>query len=242
MTVEGRAFAVSLAVALTVAPPRSARAEPPAPALMAKLAEHAEAFEKMRNRAGYAIAGELDEKDSDGKTTSIKTGSARVLADGHAVHVVVDRYVEDGKDMTAEAQKRAREADAKRAHRTDEERLHMPFQQQEQAKYTFDEVEHDPVDTARVRITFVPKDPTEHTIEGSAWVDTTTGHLVSAGFKVSRTPFFVDFIHFTVEFGIETSLGPAVSKVTVDGGGGVWFFHKHFVGTASLSEYHISPY
>jgi hypothetical protein len=237
-----RAILIALCPFLVLAAmPREAHADPPPPELMAKLAAHAEAFEAMRTHASYAIAGELDETDADGKTTSTKTGAARVEADGHATHTVVLRYAEDGKDETADAQKRARAADEKRAHRPDAERIHMPFLERERANYTFDEVEHDPADPTRVRLTFTPKQPSERTIEGSAWVDANAGQLVSAGFKVSRTPIFVDHIHITVEFGAETSLGHAVSRVTVDGGGGILFFHKHFVGTATLSDYRVVP-
>jgi hypothetical protein len=218
-----------------------ARADAPSPALLAKLGEQAEAFEQMRTRASYTVVGKLEELDGDGKVTSTKAGAARVQADGHTTHVVVLRYTEDGKDMTADAEKKARDADEKRAKRPEEERLHMPFLERERAKYVFDEVEHDPQDPSHVRITFAPREPTRYTIEGSAWVDEVTGHVMSASFRMSRLPLFVDHLHMSVEFAATTSLGPAVSKVTVDGGGGIWFFHKHFVGTAMLSGYRIHP-
>jgi hypothetical protein len=236
MVVRSIALFGVLTLLTSVATP--ARAEPPPAELMKKLADQAVGFETMRTHACYTISGELDEKDSDGKTTSVKTGSARVEADGHATHIVVLRYTEDGKDQTADAQKKARDADAKRAKRTNDERFHMPFLEQEQGKYVFDIVETEPT---RERVTFVPKEPTEHTIEGSLWVDSATGRILSAGFKVSRTPMFVDFIHFTAEFGADTVLGPAVTKLTIDGGGGILFFHKHFVATATLSDYRIAP-
>lgn len=233
-----RAYLGVVVAATTTTLSYEAVAEPPPPVLMAKLADQAVGFETMRTHACYTISGELDEKDGDGKTTSVKTGSARVEADGRVTHVVVLRYAEDGKDQTADAQKKARDADAKRAKRTNDERFHMPFLEQERDKYVFDIVETEPT---RERVTFVPKQPTEHTIEGSLWVDAATGRILSAGFKVSRTPMFVDFIHFTAEFGADTVLGPAVTKLTIDGGGGILFFHKHFVAVATLSDYRIAP-
>jgi len=229
---------VMTAVALA---PRLARAEPPPADLMAKLAVQAEAFEQLRNHASFSISAELRELDDEGKTTSTKTAVARIEADGHATHTVVLKYTEDGKDKTADGQEQAHDADEKRAHRTDAENLHMPFLPRERDKYVFDEVEHDPSNPARVRITFVPKQPAAHTVEGSAWIDETAGRAVSAGFKVNKTPMFVDFVHVTVEFAAQTSLGPATSKVTIDGGGGFWFFHKHFVAVATLTDYRITP-
>jgi len=233
-------LAMAMAIA-TLFVPHAACADVPAPELMAKLAEHAAAFEQMRNHASFSIAAHLDELDGDGAVTSTKSGTARVEADGNATHVIVRNYVEDGKDKTGDAQKEQREYDRKRARRSDDELLHMPFLERERGKYVFDEVEHDPANPARVRISFVPRQATTHSLEGSAWVDTSTGRVVSAGFKMSRTPMFVDFIHVTVEFAAQTTLGPAVSKVTFDGGGGIWFFHKHFVGNATLSDYRITP-
>jgi hypothetical protein len=233
-----RAFLGVLVAGATMTLSYEAFAEPPPPELMAKLGDQAVGFETMRTHACYSISGELDEKDTDGKTTSIKTGSARVEADGHATHINVLQYIEDGKDQTADARKRAHDADAKRAQRRDEERFHMPFLDRVRDNYTFDIVETEPL---RERITFVPKQPTEHTIEGSVWVDKATGRMLSAGFKVSHTPMFVDYIHFTVEFGADTVLGPAVTKLTIDGGGGILFFRKHFVAVATLSDYRIAP-
>jgi hypothetical protein len=243
MSLGGQRLVTRLATLAAVAmAPRAAHAAPPSPELMAKLAEQAEVFERMRNHASFTISAELRELDDDGTTTSTKTGLARIEADGQATHTVVIRYAEDGKDKKADGQKEAREADEKRAHRTDAETLHMPFLPRERDKYVFDEVEHDPANPTRVRITFVPKpSATGRTLEGSAWVDETAGRAVSAGFKMNKTPMFVDFVHVTVEFGAETALGPATSRVTIDGGGGFWFFHKHVVATATLTDYRIMP-
>jgi len=71
--------------------------------------------------------------------------------------------------------------------------------------------------------------------------ETLAARATTLSFKMSRTPIFVGYIHFTVEFGAQTSLGPAVSKVIVDGKGGILFFRKHFRATASLSDYRILP-
>src|SRR5438128_337582 len=48
------------ATAGLLALPGSARAQPPAPDLLARLATHAQAFEAMRTRASYAVEGRVE--------------------------------------------------------------------------------------------------------------------------------------------------------------------------------------
>ena len=229
-----------------VALPRAARADAPPPELMDKLAVHAAGFEAMRTRASCALEGNLANLDGDGVATSKKAMIARVEANGVLSRFVVIKYLEDGEDKTEDARKKAREDEEKHAKQTaaesDKERLHMPFLQSERAKYTFDEVEVDRADPTRVRIAFRPQgSPPSRRSKVPAWVDARGGTVLSAGFKMSKTPLFVDWIHFTVEFGATTSLGPAISKVTTEGRGGLLFIHKHFVGSATISDYRIAP-
>jgi len=221
---------------------REASAAPPSPELLAKLADYAAHFELQRTHASYAVEGKLDELDSDGKVDGIKELWGHVDADGLEARLTVIRYLEDGKDKTPDAIKEARESAEKNKKKKKEgKELKMPIRAEEQPRYVFDQVECDPHDPMHVRISFVPKEKADDTVEGSAWVNAESGAPISAGFKLSRTPMFVDYIHFSVEFGVTTSLGPAVSKVTVDGKGGILFFRKHFRATASLSDYRILP-
>ena len=219
--------------------PRLALAEAPSPELMARLAQHAANFETMRTHASYAIDGRMEAVDGDGHPNSVKEMKARVAADGNGALFNVLRYVEDGEDKTEEARKKAHEENTKK--KEDKHDLKMPFLAGEQPRYTFNQLECDKADASRVRIAFVPKVRAEDAIEGSAWVDTRTGTVISAGFKLSKTSTFVDYVNFTVEFGAPTALGPAVSKVTVEGTGGVVFFRKRFRGTALLTDYKIIP-
>jgi hypothetical protein len=212
---------------------------------MAKLAVYASHFESMRTHASYTVEGRLETLDRHDKADSVKTMKARVDADGVRTHLVVMHYTEDGEDKTEDAQKKAREREEKRDKERESEKgkkhLRIPLLAEEQPRYSFDQVETDANDPMRVRIAFAPKVPAEDTIEGSAWVDARTGSLLSAGFKLTRTPMFVDYVHFTVEFGVPTALGPAVSSVVVEGQGGVLFFRKRFRGTATLCDYTILP-
>ncbi len=219
--------------------PRQARAEPPSPDLMARLAASAAHIDLMRTHACYDVEGRLEGFDGDGDTNSVKEMKAHVEADGTHTKVTVLSYTEDGEDKTSEGQKTAKENADKR--KDPKKMLHMPTLGSEQPRYIFDQVETDPVHPERVRITFTPKVPSDNTFEGSGWVDTKTGTVISAGFKLSVTPMFVDFVHFTVEFGAKTALGPAVSSVNVEGKGGFLFFRRHFRGAAQVSGYRMVP-
>jgi hypothetical protein len=216
-----------------------ALAAPPSPELMARLAAYGANFEAMRARVSFAVEGRIETLDRAGRTDAVKEMRARVEGDGHDTRLVVLKYTEDGEDKTADAETKARERAAERKSRPDKKRIRIPILAAEQARYVFDQVEVDRADPSRVRIAFVPKTPADDTIEGSAWVDARTGAPISAGFKISKTPMFVDYVHFTVEFGAQTALGAAVSSVVVDGDGGVLFFRKRFHGTATLSDYHL---
>jgi hypothetical protein len=235
---HGRAALFALAAVSTVPVTASpASAQPPSPDLMARLASNAARYVSMRTRASYSIDGRMEMLDGEGKANSVKEMTARVEADGVDARFVVVRYVEDGEDKTADAQKEARKKAQERKSEHDNKHLSIPILAEEQPRYVFDQLESDPADPTRVRITFVPKVPKDDTIEGSAWIDTRTANLISVGFKISKPPMFVDFVHVTLEFGAPTAMGPAVSKVVADGDGGLLFFRKRFHATALLSNY-----
>jgi hypothetical protein len=230
-----------LAMAAMTVLAKPASAAVPSPDLMAKLASYGAGFEAMRTHASYTIEGRMEVLDGDGKADSIKQMKARVEANGIDVKFVVVRYVEDGEDKTADAQKKALKKAQERKAERDQKRFRIPVLADEQPLYVFDQVEVDGHDPAVVRITFAPKVPRDDTIEGSAWVDSRTGTLISAGFKISKPPVFVDYVHVQLEFGASTALGPAVSKVVADGKGGILFFRKRFHVAATLSDYHLAP-
>jgi len=206
---------------------------------MTRLADYAARLDSMRTHASYSVDGQLETLDRGGRPDSLKTMTARVDADGTTSRLNVIRYTEDGEDKTDDAQKKAREREAKR--KNEKKRIRLPILATEQPRYVFDQLEVDAADPSRVKIAFVPRAPEDDTIEGSAWVDARTGSLISVGFKLSRTSMFVDYVHFTVEFGESTRLGSAVSTVLVEGQGGILFFRKRFRGTAKVSDYALVP-
>lgn len=220
---------------------RPALAKPVSPELLGRLATYAQAFEEQRKRASYHLDGKLEVLDGDGKVTETKELAARVDATGGDPKLVVLKYTEDGEDKTSDAVKEAAENAAKhRRKKASGKELKLPILATQQARYGFDELERSE-DGARLRIQFTPLAPAEDTVEGSAWVDVAAGTVLSASFRLSKTSLFVHYVHFTVEFSAQTSLGPAASTVTVDGEGGILFFRRRFRGAATLSAYSIAP-
>jgi hypothetical protein len=227
------------AAVASAAVPRAARADAPAAELMARLADYAARFETLRTRSTYRMQGQMETLDGDGKAQSVKAMEARLDPDGDMPSLNVISFTEDGEDKTAQAQADARERYAKRKNDPNRKRIRMPLLADEQPRYVFDQVQVDAQDPSRVRIAFTPRERGPETIEGSAWVDTRAGTLISAGFKLSKTPTFVDYVHVTVQFGEPTQLGPAVSVVSVDGAGGLLFFRKRFHASARLWGYQL---
>jgi uncharacterized protein YciI len=254
--VARRTLLVAAAVAaLAVATPWTSRADAPAesapaasnavsPALMAGLAKHAARFEDMKARGAFTMTGRMEEVDGDGHASDTKEIQLRSTP----THAPMDRitnvirYTENGKDKTADAQKRATERRAKRLgdpEKQAEERkkdLKLPFHANEQSRYVFSVVERDAAQPSHVRIAFSPKSPAENAIKGSAWVDENELEVLSIGFSFSKNPIFVDHVDIRIVFGLPTELGRAPSTLSFDGRGGFLFIRKHYRGTATLSD------
>lgn len=204
-------------------------------ALMAGLAAHAEAFEQMKRRGAFTLDGKLEQLDGDGKVSETKELRVRVTARPAPAtpRSEIMRYLENGADKTAEARERAASASPKRGKRRD---LKLPFLASEQPRYTFAITERHPTFPSRVRVAFTPLLPAEDALKGSAWIETTTGALLSLGFSLSRNPTFIDHVEVQIAFGLDTPLGRAPSEVSFEARGRFLFFHKHLRGHATVSS------
>jgi hypothetical protein len=215
-----------------------ASAQPPDAGLLARLAKQSEGFGALYKRATFKMQEVLDELDGDGKVASHKVAASHVVVQGDARHEIVDRCTKDGDDCTAKEQEEVREHEAKK--KDDSEKLRSPFDAAEQPNYVFDQREVDKADASHVKIAFTPKSPDKHSVEGAAWVDTNTGTVISASVRMVKTPTFVDWVHVAVELGATTPLGPALSRMTIEGQGGFLFIiHKHFRVEITFTDYHL---
>jgi hypothetical protein len=213
-------------------------------ALMNGLAEHAQRVEEMKRRGSFTMTGRIEEVDGDGKASDTKEVQLRSTPTPAPMDRITNviRFLDNGKDDTAGAQKRANERRAKalkdpdRVEDQKKKELKLPFLASEQARYVFKVTERHSAEPARVRIAFVPKTPAENALKGSAWVDENEREVLSVGFSFSKNPTFVDHVEITIVFGMPTELGRAPSTISFDGRGGFLFIRKHYRGTATLSE------
>ncbi len=229
---------------LALALPRIARAAPPDAALLAKLALHAANFETMKTHTSFLVAGKVVELDGAGNATKPREMTAQVTADGTKLHFAVLRFIDDGNDRTIEAQTKAKDSAAKDASANPPPKkrdFRMPFHTGEQPRYTFDQVAIDPANPTRVQIAFVPKIREDDTVEGTAWVDALAGTVLSTGFKLTRPPTGMDYVHAQITFGANTSLGPSISKIDMEAEGGILWVRKHLKGSATLTNHVIVP-
>jgi len=234
-----RGLLAGAALAMAVLSPAAPHAEAGIPLgpLMPKLQASSARFEAMLEKASFTVALRVESFDRAGKVREVKDGAFRLRAAGLRHRVEVLRYSENGRDLTAEARAKARESEGEKPDPDDQ--VHMPFLASEVSKYVFRTGETDVRDRARVRIYFRAKKPARTLFDGSAWVDSRTGEVLSMGVSPSKRALFVDRLGITLEFGVPTKEGPAVSRIDFDGEGGFWFFHERFHGSALLSEYAI---
>ncbi|MBX3234252.1 MAG: hypothetical protein KIT84_04145 [Labilithrix sp.] len=244
-------FVLLLALSTALAVPALAHAdETPAPtaaqasvpeALLTGLAKHASSLEEMKRRGAFTFTGRMEALDGDGHASEVKEITMRSTPTSTPRERIVKvmRYVEDGKDKTAEAQAKADERRAKhRVSKGDKKAndLKLPFLPSEQARYTFSLVERDAANPSRVLIAFTPKVPAEDAFKGTAWVDEKEREVLSTGFSFSKNPTFVDHVHITMVFGLSTPLGRAPSQISFDGKGGFLFIRKHYRGSARITD------
>ena len=221
------------------APPPGASAETLAP-LLGRLAQHAAQFEEMKRRGSFTVSGRMEELDNSGRVDGTKEMVVRSTATPAERFMEVVRYVEDGTDKTAEAQRKAEKRRAERkagkAGKDKTRDMHLPFLASEQPRYMFSLLERDPQNASRVRVGFKPIVPAETAFKGSAWVDEGTGEVLTMGFSPTKNPTFVDHIDVTMRFDLSTPLGRAPSSITFDARGGFLVIRKHYRGSATISD------
>jgi hypothetical protein len=232
--------AAAAAVVLSLAAPGIAQAQPPDPALMTRIGQEAS---KPGPRMTYRLVEEQDELDGDGKVKSRKVIISRVETDehGHKTHQEVDSCIHDGKDETADERAGVKRIEEHRKEKGDVEvDVEMPFSAEAQPKYVFDQVGSDPAHPERLKIAFSPKKPDEHSVQGTAWIDATTATVISTGVRFVKTPMFVDWAHFTVEWGPAPG-GSQPSHVTYEGAGGFLLWREHLRGDMKMTDYRPLP-
>jgi hypothetical protein len=208
------------------------------PALLTRMARHAERFEEMKKRGSFTLNGRMEELDSSGKVDGTKEVLLRSTATPAERLTEIVRYTEDGADKTVEArEKAAKRRSEKKEKQKQKKEIHLPFLPSEQPRYVFSILERD---ASRVRVGFQPRVAAEDAFKGSAWVDEAAGEILTMGFSPSKNPMFVDHVDVTMRFDLVTPLGRAPSSITFDARGGFLIVRKHYRGSATISDAHIA--
>ncbi len=191
--------------------------------LLSKLAAHAARMERCSEAGRAEVTSDYYELDKEGKIQHhIHSESQVVLVDGKPVTRVL-RATKDGHDNLEDSQKEATKEDRKGR------KLEPPFSVANQPKYRFSLLgpAPGPTDGGLLRIGFAPRDgKASDILEGEAVVDPMAGEIVRMTAHPSKTPMFVDRIDMQLEYGVQTSAGRMLSKVSFAGAGGFLFFHK----------------
>lgn len=209
--------------------------------LLARASRHADQFEHMKRRGSYVLSGKMEELDRKGKVDGTKEMVVRVTATPAERLTEILKYIEDGADKTAEARTKAEKtrSEAKKSGRKKMSDIHLPFLASEQPRYVFSLAERDG-QTNRARVAFQPKVASEDAFKGSAWIDETTGEVLTMGFSPTKNPMFVDHVAVTIRFDLTTPLGRAPSSFTFEARGGFLVVHKHYRGSATITDARIA--
>lgn len=200
-------------------------------------------MEKLLENHSHTTATRAEELDKKGKVESVTESLERVTLRGGKPEREILRYVRDGKDDTAsEKKKRAgTKAGPPGKERSIKIGAKSPFEASEQPKHRFTLAGADPADPDRVTIRFEPKGkPTPETSIGEAVVDAATGAIVRLRFRPADNPTFVDRMDVQMEYGATTPEGPALSRVSIEGAGGILFVKKRMKMTVTMSDYEFA--
>jgi hypothetical protein len=224
------AFALSLLLFASAPPPGPAKDATVAPELLSRLAEQADLLSKIYIDGGFTIHSVIENLDRDGKPTSTTEVVTRVRFEGGVEHDEIVSRIEDGKDVTAKAERKHKHSDA---------RIVSPFETAQQAKYRFTDKGADTDDPALEHIAYEPVHAGDDTYVGEAVVDPATAMVVRHVCRPSKLPRLVDRLSIVLDLGLLTDAGPTPSALHVAGEGGILFYRKRMKIESTFDEYQV---
>ncbi len=243
-------FFASLAVAIAVEGAASfdhaARAEETRPSaavdmtrLLEALGRHARDVRGLAEKGGQKSHLRYEELDGDGKASTWTETDFR-RTDGKTTIV---KSTKDGRDNTATAREEQQKRHAEEKKKKKKDEIGIPFEPNEQPKYSFSIAATDPLNPARVRIHFEPKgEPSDKTFIGEAWVDSVRGVMLTVSGTFSKNPSFVDHASMRAEFEATSPIGPMPSTIDFEGEGSfLWVFRKKIRVHVTVGEYTAGP-
>lgn len=224
-----------------------ARAEQPQvdlPALLQRIAEGTPGMGYLvRQRLqAMTVTSVTEERDGKGRVTFSRERVQRMAQqDGKQASELV-LWRENGKDVTAEqraeAQKRSAEGAGDKL-----SAFELPFTPENQPRHRFSVVGPDAQDPTKLRLRFEPagkRDP--QVFRGEALVDPESGHVLQLRFQPSKYPsMLIDRLDVEMDFRTHPEVGAVVSRLVVDGEGGLLFFKKRGRSTVTFSDVVFKP-
>jgi hypothetical protein len=205
----------------------------PSPALLARLAERAEAGEQAARNGTLTVTVEADQLDGEGRVKEHRHTVLKLTRrDGKLVSRELLEATRDGADIKAEESKRMAEEKER------EEALRSPFHPAVVAQYRLTQLPTP--EGAAVRLAFEPlAGGDEKLFIGEATADEATGELLTLSVRPSKLPTFVDAVELKGEFEAHSAAGRSLSRLSVEGRGGFLFFRKRFRAVTTFSD--ITP-
>ena len=214
-------------------------ADAPPADLMKRLADSTAAMQKTAEAADVTIDTLAEQLDKSGKSTDTTDVVVRVTHPGGHEQDELVKYVEDGKDLTAEKKAKAAKDDAKKKTTDDgdaNQDVPIPFSAARQPRYRFTAQGAD--EQGRLRIHYEPAGtPGEDDGIGDALVDPATGALVQLTWSPAKLPTMVKELAMTLTFTQDPAHGTLLSKIEGHGRAGVLFVQKRFRLTTTFTEY-----
>jgi hypothetical protein len=193
------------------------------------------------------VTSRTEERDGDGRVTHTYERVRRMSEQGGKQTSELVRAVDDGQDVTARRREEAhqRAADQKDGEKGDDKGLsfELPFTKENQARHRFTVLGPDAQDGRLLRVGFEPageRDP--QVMVGEALVDAQSGQVRQLRFRPSKFPsLLIDRLDVQMDFREQPGVGAVVSRLVVDGEGGVLFFKKRGRSTVSFTDVVFKP-
>lgn len=186
-----------------------------------------------------------EERDGKGRVTHTYERVRRMREqDGEQTSELL-RAVDDGQDVTARRREEAARRDAEGKGKQAEKGVafELPFTKENLPRHRFTVLGRDAQDASKLRLGFEPageRDPT--VMVGEALVDAASGRVLQLRFRPSKYPsMFIDRLDVQMDFREQPGVGAVVSRLVVDGEGGLLFFKKRGRSTVSFTDVVFKP-
>ena len=196
---------------------------------------------KERVRA-MTVTSRTEERDGEGRVTHTYERVRRLRHEDGKQTSELLRALDDGRDVTAERRAAAQQSDE--AKKKDSGlSFELPFTKENQARHRFTVLGPDAQDGGLLRVGFEPageRDP--QVMVGEALVDPQSGQVRQLRFRPSKFPsLLIDRLDVQMDFREQPGVGAVVSRLVVDGEGGVLFFKKRGRSTVSFTDVVFKP-